>query len=435
VLCVRITRFVVLLLLLSVSLVQSLGAYSVFTHEELIDLAWSDAIQPLLLERFPGSTPVQLREAHAYAYGGCVIQDMGYYPFGKQFFSNLTHYVRSGDFVVNLFRQSHNVYEYAFAIGALSHYVGDSIGHSRGVNPATAIEFPKLEHKFGPIVTYDESPHAHIRTEFAFDIGQLSKETFAPPAYMRRIGFRVPRDLVEHAFIQTYGIDVHEFAGARFSPVLRSYRSSVRNFIPAFAGAEIVLHGRQFPPDRQDDSYRTFASRLSRADYERHRKNDYQRPGFGSHVLAILVKIVPKIGAISDLAIKIPNSQTEDSYISSVNKAVDMFEQLLGDLRTRNVLPLVNRDLDTLDAVKPGAYRLTDFTYAQLLHRIVSKRDRVVPRGLRRDLLKYYSDPNAPITTKRDARAWRTVLSDLRILENMKTATTVGLPSGMPEDD
>lgn len=158
-LCVRITRFVVLLLLLSVSLVQSLGAYSVFTHEELIDLAWSDAIQPLLLERFPGSTPVQLREAHAYAYGGCVIQDMGYYPFGKQFFSNLTHYVRSGDFVVNLFRQSHNVYEYAFAIGALSHYVGDSIGHSRAVNPATAIEFPKLEHKFGPIVTYDESPH------------------------------------------------------------------------------------------------------------------------------------------------------------------------------------------------------------------------------------------------------------------------------------
>ncbi|MBV9086060.1 MAG: zinc dependent phospholipase C family protein [Acidobacteriaceae bacterium] len=428
-------RSLALLLISMFAMAQSLGAYSVFTHEELIDLAWSDAIQPLLLARFPSTSPAQLREAHAYAYGGCVIQDMGYYPFGKRFFSNLTHYVRSGDFIVNLFRNAHDVNEYAFAAGALSHYVGDSIGHSRAVNPATGIEFPKLEHKFGRDVTYADSPHAHIRTEFAFDIGQLSKETFAPPAYMRHIGFDVPLNLLERAFLQTYGFDIHEFSGPRFRPVLKSYRTSVRSFIPAFASAEIVLHGGQFPPDRNDDAYRTFADRLSHVEYERYWKQPSNRPGFGSHVLAVLVKILPKIGAISDLAIKVPDSQTEELYIRSVNRAVDVFAQLLNDLRTGNVLLLVNRDLDTGEVVKPGGYPLTDTTYAQLLHRIASKPDRVVPRGLRRDLLKYYSDPNAPIITKKDRRAWQLVLTDLQTLKNMRTATTAGLPEGIADED
>src|ERR1700731_4241503 len=184
-------------------------AYSVLTHQELIDLAWNDSIRPLLLARFPGATEEQLREAHAYAYGGSAIQDMGYYPFGKQFFSNLTHYVRSGDFIVWLLRNAHTIDEYGFAIGALSHYMGDSVGHSEAINPATAVEFPKLKRKFGSSVTYDESPHGHIRTEFAFDVDELTDAAFAPPAYLRFIGFEVPRKFLERAFINIYGFDIH----------------------------------------------------------------------------------------------------------------------------------------------------------------------------------------------------------------------------------
>ena len=80
--------------------------YSVQTHQELIDLAWKQSIRPLLLKRFPTLTEAQLQEAHGYAYGGCAIQDFGYYPFGNKFFSDLTHYVRSGDFVVSLLRNA-----------------------------------------------------------------------------------------------------------------------------------------------------------------------------------------------------------------------------------------------------------------------------------------------------------------------------------------
>src|SRR5579864_9483110 len=215
-------------------LAPSADGYSVFTHEELIDLAWRSSIRPLLLARFPHSTDAQLRQAHAYAYGGCLIQDIGYYPFGSQLFSDLTHYVRSGDFVNALLRNAGTLDEFAFAIGALSHYVGDNIGHSQAINPATSTDFPKLEKKFGPSVTYDESPHGHIRAEFGFDIGQLSKRNFAPPAYMESIGFRVPSQLVQRAFVDTYGFDVRAILG-KTRPALRSYRSSVRQFIPRFA--------------------------------------------------------------------------------------------------------------------------------------------------------------------------------------------------------
>jgi hypothetical protein len=125
-------------------------AYSLLTHEQLIDITWKDSIVPLLLSRYPTLTAAQLDQARAYAYGGCVIQDIGYYPFGDAAFSNLTHYVRTGDFVLNLFRNATNANELAFAIGALSHYIGDSVGHSEATNRAVPIEFPKLGEKFGP---------------------------------------------------------------------------------------------------------------------------------------------------------------------------------------------------------------------------------------------------------------------------------------------
>ena len=279
------------------------AAYSVLTHEELIDLAWNDSIKPLLLARFPGATEAQLREAHAYAYGGSAIQDMGYYPFGEQFFSNLTHYVRTGDFIAWFFRNARTMNECAFAIGALSHYLGDSVGHSEVINPATAVEFPKLRNKYGHTVTYDESPHGHIRTGFAFDIDELAHAAFAPPAYLRFIGFSVPRKFLEQAFINTYGFDIHEVLG-RAHPALRRYRTSVRSFIPAFAEAEVVLHRHKFPPRPNDEEYRIFAERVARTNYERSWKHTYHGPGFKARLLAVLILIIPKVGSASDLANK-----------------------------------------------------------------------------------------------------------------------------------
>lgn len=394
-------------------------AYSVLTHEELIDLAWNDSIRPLLQSRFPGITEAQLTEAHAYAYGGSAIQDMGYYPFGKQFFSNLTHYVRTGDFIASLFRNAHNADELAFAIGALSHYIGDNIGHSECINPATAVEFPKLAKKYGEYVTYDESPHGHVRTEFAFDIDQLSHHRLAPMAYLRHIGLMVPTHQVEVAFYETYGLRLHEVLGPVY-PASRSYRWSVRHFIPRVAHAETVLH-KDFPPDANDQAFANFADDVQKADFQAYSAGTRKRPGFLTHVLAVVIFIIPKVGELSDAAIRGPNQQTEQWYVKSVDDSMADFRDDLRRLREQPGDPVIlpNRDLDTGALIRPGAYPLTDTTYAALLQEITAEPGREVPFGIRRDLLAFYSNPNAPIVTKKNHKAWTRVQEDLATLREM----------------
>jgi hypothetical protein len=402
--CTSLLRQLILLVVLLTILLSDAIAYSVLTHEALIDLAWNDSIRPLLLAKFPNATDHQLVEAHAYAYGGSAVQDMGYYPFGKAFFSDLTHYVRSGDFVARLLKDAKTLNEYAFAIGALSHYLGDSIGHSEAINLATAMAFPKLKAKYGDSVTYGESPHSHIRTEFAFDVQELSDRHFAPDAYLERVGFNVPRKFLRQVFIATYGIDIAEVLG-RARPDLKSYRTSVRSIIPAFAQAEVVLHKKQFPPHSDTEAYRTFAARIARTNYERRWKHTYKGPGFKAHLLAILVFIVPKIGAASDLAIKIPTAETEQWYVSSVNQTLDRFRDILQKLRADAGTPvrLANLDLDTGERVRLGDYALADKAYEKLLARIISKPRRGVPADVKQNLLEYYdgsvsiSDANDPM--------------------------------------
>jgi Zinc dependent phospholipase C len=385
-------------------------AYSVLTHEQLIDLTWKDLLLPLLEKRFPQTTAADLNEAHAYAYGGCAIQDLGYYPFSHEFFSDLTHYVRSGDFIANLLRDARNANELAFALGALSHYIGDTVGHHDAINRATAIAFPKLEKKYGASIAYDQNPHAHIRTEFAFDIDQLSKHRLAPGAYLRAVGLRVPNRLLAQAFEETYSLPLRDVVGPG-RPSIRSYRAAVRSFLPRFAHAETVIHRNDFPPDVANASLQTFLDHIERADFQTV-WNRYRRgPGIQTKILALLIRILPRIGALSDLAIKIPTDETQDLYVKSVNRTIEVYRGFLGHLAE----PIPNRDLDTGEKTRPGDYALTDKTYAALLHKVAQ---RSVTPGLRQNILDYYRDANAPITTKRDAKAWAQVVKDLALLQN-----------------
>jgi hypothetical protein len=393
--------------------------YSVQSHQELIDLAWKQSIRPILLKKYPTLTEAQLQEAHAYAYGGSAIQDFGYYPFGNKFFSDLTHYVRSGDFVVSLLRNAHTADELAFAIGSLSHYIGDTVGHSAAINFSVPVEFPKLEKKYGSNVNYAEDPHAHVQTEFAFDINQLSKRRFAPSQYMKFVGLEVPRDLLRKAFFETYGLNLPDIIGTKETSI-RVYRYAVRRFLPNIARAETILHKKNFPADTPspdlDDLTKDLLQASADNNWEAYRKN----PGFTSHLYAGWIYILPKVGTLKMLAIKGPNQQTEDLYIKSMNRSIKSMRFVLTHFdQIERYLP--NRDLDTGLVVKPGGYPLTDKTYATLLDMITKHPDKVVPNQLKHDLLGYYADPQAPIITKKDPAKWAQVQENLKTLETMKT--------------
>jgi len=398
-------------------------AYSFLTHETLIDIAWDNSIKPVLLSEYPQATPAELVTARAYAYAGATIQDAGYYPFGHEFFSNLTHYVRTGDFVTNLIRDSRNINELAFALGAMSHLVGDSNGHRYAVNVSVPQEFPALEKQYGPVVTYEENPHAHVRTEFAFDVDQVSHGRFAPSGYLRHVGFRVPLRLLNQAFYDTYGIRLHSVLGEEFGAI-RSYRWSVRQLLPRVAYAEVLLHRRDFPPDPDTPQFREFAQRLQQADrenrWEAYRKH---KPSFLTRVVAVLIVITPKIGALSDLSIRGPKPDTEADYVASVNRSNIVFAQLLGQLKDQGPkkFDVADVDLDTGYITRPGTYKLTDQTYAKLLDRVTHDSARP-PLGLRQNILAFYAVPNAPIVTRKNPRQWKKVQEDLAILRQMPVA-------------
>lgn len=394
-------------------------AYSFLTHESIIDLAWDPAIKPLLLQRYPHLTAAQLKVAHGYAYGGSTIQDAGYYPSGSAFFSNLTHYVRSGTFVDALLHDARNADELAFALGAMSHYVGDAIGHSYAINPSVAIEFPSLKARYGKIVTYEDNPHDHVRTEFAFDIDQLSHQRFAPPAYLRSVGMYVPRRLMNQAFFETYGLPLRSVIGNEFV-AFRGYRTSVRQFLTRVAYAEVLLHRGHMPPDVDNSEFKEFKARLRVADTQNHWER-YRRHhiGFATRFYAFLILILPKIGPFADLAIRGPNIKTEQKYIYSVDDAVDEYDYLINEIREDGLRSfyLPNIDLDTGFPTRPGAYALTDQTYARLLHRITRKRrSKNIPSQLKKSILAYFANPNSPDTLKRHHREWRRVQADLAVL-------------------
>jgi hypothetical protein len=405
-------------------------AYSVQTHEQLIDLTWKASIVPLLEKRFPNITPAQLLEAHAYAYGGCAIQDIGYYPFGDSFFSDLTHYVRSGDFVDSLLRNARTPDELAFAIGALSHYVGDTIGHAQATNPSVAAEFPKLGAKYGPVVTYEENPHDHVRAEFAFDINEISKGRFAPRRYLNHVGLDVPTDLLARAFFETYGLRLDKTLHVERT-TLFGYRFSVRHFLPRIAYAETVLHRNRFPPDSDSPDFQKLKADLAQAGLDNKWAPYLGHAGFGTYTLAGFIAVMPRVGPLSMLAIRGPDADSEERYVKSLNNAtaalrVDLLNLRVPPVTAAGPAPLrqarfPNLDLDTGAAVRPGSYRLTDETYAKLLNHIVSNPLDRVPSGLKQDVIAYYANPDAPDTVKRYPAKWSRVQSQVAILSSMAT--------------
>jgi hypothetical protein len=385
-------------------------AYSVLTHEEIVDLVWTDELRPLLLKRFPALTEEQIKEAHGYAYGGAVIQDLGYYPFGSVEFSNLVHYVRSGDFVRELILQSQDANEFAFALGALAHYASDIAGHP-AVNQAVSIQYPKLRAKFGNSVRYAEDHTAHLKTEFGFDMVQVAKNRYASQQYHDFIGFQVSKPLLERTFPIVYGVELKDVL-TREDLAIGSYRFAVSRMIPQMTQIALRTHKKDMMKETPNLAKRRFLYRLSRSEYEKEWGKDYTKPDFGTRVWSVLLRYMPKIGPFKALAFNNPTPQTEDLYFRSINTTVDQYRIFLEQVRAGS-LELANCDFDSGKETKAAEYSLTDDTYAKLLGQLAERKFDVTSAGLRDDILHFYSDLSAPIETKKDNVHWQSVLSSL----------------------
>lgn len=399
-------------------------AFAVLAHEAIIDALWETHIKPLLLARFPGSTEEQLSEAQAYAYGGSIIQDMGYYPYGSHFFSDLTHYVRSGDFVQALLRDAKDLDEYAFAVGALAHYAADNNGHRLATNRAVPMLYPKLQKKYGDTVWYEQDPLAHTKTEFGFDVLEVAHESYAPDGYHDLIGFEVSQDLLDRAFEQTYGLQLKDVLKDE-DKALNSYRHAVSKTIPMATKVAWSLKKDEIKADLPGVTKKKFYYNLSKSSYEREWGKNYQKPSFRERFLAFLYKLIPKFGPLKVLQFKTPTPEAQHLFRESFNATLDKYRQLIAEERTGH-LDLPNDNFDVGEATGPGKYAMNDDAHAQLLGKLADRKFAGISPELRDELLHFYSEPDAPYATKRDPKAWANVQSELTQLKSTAPAVAGG---------
>jgi hypothetical protein len=403
-------------------------AYSVLTHEEVVDLVWTDQLRPLLLARFPDLTEDQLKEAHAYAYGGAVIQDLGYYPFGSVEFSNLVHYVRSGDFVRELLAQSQDADEYAFALGALAHYASDITGHP-AINQAVSIQYPKLRAKYGNSVRYAQDHTAHLKTEFGFDMVQVAKNRYASQQYHDFIGFQVSKPLLERTVPVVYGVELKDVLPHE-DLAIGSYRFAVSRMIPEMTKIALRTHEKDMKKESPSFAKKKFLYRLSRSDYEKEWGKDYKKDGFKTRLFAILLRYMPKIGPFKALAFNSPTTQTAEMYFKSINATVDQYRIYLQQVRDGS-LELANSDFDTGKEAVAAEYSLTDETYAKLLGQLMERKFALTSPQLRDNILSFYGDLSLPLETKKDSARWQSVLSSL---DQLKLFTPGPILAASPAD-
>jgi zinc dependent phospholipase C len=404
--------------LLTVGLVwpAPVRAYAVLSHEAIIDAAWETYIKPLLLKKFPQATEEDLSRALAYAYGGAIIQDMGYYPYGNPFFSDLTHYVRSGDFIQALLRDSKDINEFAFATGALAHYAADNDGHRLGINRAVPVLYPGLRKKFGDSVAFEDDRLAHVKTEFGFDVLEIARERYAPDSYHDFIGFEVSRSLLEQAFRETYGLELQAVLVSE-DKALNSYRRDVSKFIPKATRIAWHLKKDEIRDDIPDATKKKFLYNLSRSNYEHEWGKDYHKPSPGERFLAFLYKLIPKFGPLKVLQFKTPTPETERMFEASFNATLDRYRQLLAEVR-EDKLDLPNDNFDVGQNTGPGKYRLNDEAHAELLNRLAEMNFAGVSPGVKTELVQFFADPGAAYATKRNPKAWAKVQIQLQQLKS-----------------
>lgn len=394
----RLLRFMLFLLLLAPA--APAAAYSVLTHQSIIDSTWATCVLPLLQQRYPGASPDQQAEAKSYAYGGAIIQDMGYYPLGASMFTNLTHYVRSGDFVRNLLRGARSRNEYAFALGALAHYASDNEGHPEATNLVLPNLYPEKRAQFGPVVTYEQAPINHNEVEFSFDVVQIAAGRYRSQDYHKYIGFRVEKNLLERAFRQTYGLELGQVL-FNVDAGIGAFRLAVNQVLPAAARAAWHNQRSQIIKASPTARRRDYVYHTNRRKFRREYGKEYEWPGFGARLLASLINLLPKIGPLRTYAFKVPTAEDGARFHKSYHDSLVRFRTLAAAQPTDTAAsapPLPNTNLDTGRPTHPTDYVLADVTYDNLLRELRKRKFEHLTPSLQQDILAFFAAGPPPST-------------------------------------
>lgn len=392
----------------------SSNAYSLLTHEAIIDVSWKNGIEPLLLKKYPNSSEAQLIEAHSYAYGGAIMPDIGYSPFGSMIYTDFVHNVRTGDYIEALLDEEENINEYAFALGSLAHYMGDIYGHSLGTNVAVPLVYPKIKAKYGQRVTYADNHISHSRMELAFDVLQTSKGNYATKAYHDFIGFNVARRVIEKAFFRTYGMDVNDVFGS-MTVAISTFRWTIKSLLPFIVRTAWAHKKAELKKINPGLTGRKFSYRMTNRTYYHEFGKDHQKAGFFPTVFSVIVPILPKIGPLAKLRYKAPTPEAEKLFIKSFDTTLVHYASALKKLQSAPLL-LPNRVLDTGEKIVPGEYSMTDDAHAEFLMKLSEKKYENLSSEIRGNLVTFFASAKPATTNKKKIKKWKQITEQLEAL-------------------
>jgi hypothetical protein len=390
--------------------------YSVLTHEAIVDANWNNVIVPLIKQKFPSATAEELQTAHAFAYGGCVMPDLGYYPFGSKLFTNLIHYVRSGDFVTNVFEEAKDINGYAFALGVLCHYYADGYGHSIGVNRSVPLIYPEMKTKFGDTVTYADDKISHLRTEFSFDVVQTARGNYASQAYHDFIGFQVSKEMIQRAFLKTYGLDVDDLFG-NFDRAVGSFRWSVKELIPSATKAAWKTKKEEIKKSNPSAARHSYVYNIRRQKYYSEFGREREKSKLGESILSFLIRIAPKWGPLKILKFRVPNAQAEKMFLESFDTVVLNYRNEVASV-SRGDIDLANIDWDTGKKTREGEYLLADKTYSDWVIKLKEKNFQTITSPVKQNILAFYR--TRAVTPGTDDAQWQQTSAALEELKNGK---------------
>ncbi len=369
-------------------------AFSVLAHQEIVDRNWERAIVPLLERRFPGATPEDVRKAHAYAYGGAVVADLGYFPFGDELFSELLHYARSGDFVAALLEAAQDRNGYAFALGHLAHYSADSIGHPEATNRTVAVLFPKLAEEHGEQVTYADSARAHLQTEFRFDVLQVSRLGVRHERFQDGIGFEIDQEVLGEAFRRTYGLELEDLFES-VDLAVGTFRWGVRAFLREVTNVAWHLYEDDLKKEHPQLTRGDYVFDLPVEDFERSFGDVYREPSYFGRIAGfflMLVRLVPGVGTFEKLVFEPLPDEVIALFDEGLDDATKRYTKLVATLAKGRPRPPENVNLDTGRPTARGEYSLADEAHDEWLRHLEEKGFAGVDPKTREALRSFYGE-------------------------------------------
>jgi hypothetical protein len=391
-------------------------AFSVLAHQAIVDQAWDATLVPALRKRFPNATQQELEDARGYARGGSHLPDLGYFPLGSHLFTDLLHYVRTGDFYERAVKEAGTPQEYAFALGMLAHYEADTIGHPEGTNLAVPMIYPELAEKYGASATYADSPSAHLETEFRFDILQVAHRREVPKLFEHSVEFKVPRDFLERVFQETYGFKLDDLF-ENYDVAVTTYRWGFRTLIDEATGIAWGLYQGDIESLEPGIKRGDFISEMSRTDFVKQFGSAFLEPGYFARFVGFLGNLVPNIGPLKNLPYKTLPDNVKQIFFHAYRDASNQYVKEISVVQGGRIL-LPNLILDTGEPDRAGRYEPADKAYAELLDRHAQDHFARMPRELAEDMLAHFRDRNAAMSFENDQSKRAKILAEMNELQS-----------------